>query len=279
MAGAVIAISSHVARGSVGNRAMVFALERLGFDVWAVPTVLLPYHPGHGPGERIVPGDNEFSRLLQDLSRDGRAKSVAGIVSGYLGSPGQAVAVSELVKAVKAARPDAIYLCDPVLGDAGGLYVDPKIAEAIRDALLPLADAATPNAFECAWLARNVTNAKGDPVALARSLPPPVVLATSALALMRRQIGSLITTDTETLLFEHPEVGGAAKGTGDLLAGLFLARRLQNRTWAEAAQLAVASVYEIAARTAKAGADELMLTAFQDSLIAPRATISVRSLR
>ena len=38
--GAVIAISSHVARGSVGNRAMVFALERLGFEVWAVPTIV-----------------------------------------------------------------------------------------------------------------------------------------------------------------------------------------------------------------------------------------------
>ena len=47
----VISISSHVARGCVGNRAMVFALERLGFETWAVPTVLLPHHPGHGPAE------------------------------------------------------------------------------------------------------------------------------------------------------------------------------------------------------------------------------------
>ncbi len=58
--GAVIVISSQVARGSVGNRAMVFALERLGFPVWAVPTVLLPHHPGHGPAERIVPDDSAF---------------------------------------------------------------------------------------------------------------------------------------------------------------------------------------------------------------------------
>ncbi|MEP2575390.1 MAG: pyridoxal kinase, partial [Nitratireductor sp.] len=37
---AVIVISSHVARGSVGNRAAVFALETLGYPVWAVPTVI-----------------------------------------------------------------------------------------------------------------------------------------------------------------------------------------------------------------------------------------------
>ncbi|MBE0694401.1 MAG: pyridoxal kinase, partial [Aquamicrobium sp.] len=40
---AVIVISSHVARGTVGNRAAVFALETLGLPVWAVPTVILPW--------------------------------------------------------------------------------------------------------------------------------------------------------------------------------------------------------------------------------------------
>ena len=43
---AVIVISSHVVRGTVGNRAAVFALETLGFPVWAVPTVTLAWHPG-----------------------------------------------------------------------------------------------------------------------------------------------------------------------------------------------------------------------------------------
>ena len=50
---AVIVVSSHVARGSVGNRAAVFALETLGHPVWAVPTVMLPWHPGHGRATRI----------------------------------------------------------------------------------------------------------------------------------------------------------------------------------------------------------------------------------
>ncbi|TGR73387.1 pyridoxal kinase, partial [Mesorhizobium sp. M1C.F.Ca.ET.189.01.1.1] len=50
---AVIVISSHVARGSVGNRAAVFALETRGFPVWAVPTIILPWHPGHGRATRI----------------------------------------------------------------------------------------------------------------------------------------------------------------------------------------------------------------------------------
>ena len=151
--GAVIVVSSHVARGSVGNRAMVFALERLGFTVWAVPTVMLPHHPGHGPGTRIVPDDKAFAALLHDLVQDGRAAGVAGIVSGYLASAAQAEAVAALVTAVKGTRPDALYVCDPVIGDAGRLYVGDALAEAVRDRLLPIADAAKPNAFECGWLA------------------------------------------------------------------------------------------------------------------------------
>ena len=61
----VIVISSHVARGSVGNRSAVFALERLGFTVIAVPTVLLPFHPGHGPGTRIVSDDAAFAEMVR----------------------------------------------------------------------------------------------------------------------------------------------------------------------------------------------------------------------
>ena len=53
------------------------------------------------------------------------------------------------------------------------------IATAIRDELLPLADATTPNAFECAWLAGEATDADQDFAALARRLAPPVALVTS----------------------------------------------------------------------------------------------------
>ncbi len=66
---AVIVISSHVVRGSVGNRAAVFALETLGFPVWAVPTVILPWHPGHGRATRIVPPLDQFKAMMADLER------------------------------------------------------------------------------------------------------------------------------------------------------------------------------------------------------------------
>ena len=53
---------------------------------------------------------------------------------------------------IKAANPRVLVLVDPILGDAGRLYVAPETAEAIRDELLPLATVATPNLFELQWL-------------------------------------------------------------------------------------------------------------------------------
>lgn len=275
---AVIVISSHVARGGVGNRAMVFALERLGFTVWAVPTVILPHHPGYGPAERIVPAESAFAGLLEALVKDEQSNRVAGIVSGYLASAGQARAVASLVRTVKASRQDTLYLCDPVIGDQGGLYVGEDIADAVRDGLLPLADAITPNAFECGWLAGHTGSSEPDLATLARRLPPPVALITSAPALMRGQIGNLLVSDGEAILLEHPRVETPIKGTGDLLAALLAAHRLRGRSWPEAAELALASVFDMPSGSAKAGADELMLPALQTALVQPRAQIGVRRL-
>ena len=120
---AVIVISSHVARGSVGNRAVVFALETLGHPVWAVPTIMLPWHPGHGPATRIVPDAEQFAAFMKDLERAPWLGEVAGVLSGYLGDFRQAEAVASLVNVVKARNPRALYICDPVMGDSGGLYV------------------------------------------------------------------------------------------------------------------------------------------------------------
>ncbi len=111
-----------------------------------------------------------------------------------------------------------------------------EIAAAVRDTLLPLADAATPNAFECAWLAGHEDGAAPDLAALAKSLPPPVVLVTSAPALMRGMAGNLLVDGDETVLFEHPLIDTPIKGTGDLLTGLVTARRLQGRPWPAAAE-------------------------------------------
>ncbi|MEQ9572426.1 MAG: pyridoxal kinase, partial [Nitratireductor sp.] len=223
---AVIVISSHVARGSVGNRAAVFALETLGYPVWAVPTVILPWHPGHGPATRIVPDDDAFAALLRDLAGSPRLGEVGAVLSGYLASPAQAQAVAALVEAARARSPGLLYVCDPVIGDLGGLYVADGVACAIRDRLIPLADIATPNRFELEWMAQRRLD---DIVAVAdaaRALGPATMLVTSAPAREPDATANLLMCDGTALLAEHGLIDNPPNGLGDLTAAVFLARVL-----------------------------------------------------
>jgi pyridoxine kinase len=275
---AVIVISSHVARGSVGNRAAVFALETLGHPVWAVPTVILPWHPGHGPATRIVPEPEQFWAFMQDLQRAPWLGEVAGVLSGYLGDAGQAADVAALVGAVKAKNPDALYVCDPVMGDAGGLYVPEAVAEAMRDVLMPIADIATPNRYELEWMSGLELGDLQMTIEAARDAGPDRVLVTSAPAMIAGGVGNLLVSPFEVLLAEHRMIARPPNGLGDLTAAVFLARLLAGQPDAKALQSTTAAVYEILARTAKRGADELQLETDARSLSQPMAMVQFRNL-
>jgi pyridoxine kinase len=177
---AIIIVSSHVARGAVGSRAAIFALERLGFPVIAVPSVLLSWHPGDGPATRIVPPVESFTAIIDDLIGAPWLGTVGAILSGYLGEQGQAAPVAALVEAVKARNPDALYLCDPVIGDADGLYVSSDIVAAIGERLIPLADIATPNRHELGFLGQSAFADNDGIVQAARALGTEEVVVTSA---------------------------------------------------------------------------------------------------
>lgn len=275
---AVIVLSSHVVRGTVGNRAAVFALEALGIPVWAMPTVVLPWHPGHGRATRIIPPPAEFSALLADLAAAPWLGEVGAVLSGYLGGAEQAQAVAHLVAAVRARNPQALYLCDPVIGDVEGLYVPETTAQAIRDQLLPLADIATPNRFELEWLDGNPLADNDAVVRAARRPGPSTMLVTSAHATVKGSIGNLLVTDREAVLAEHRAVTDAPRGTGDLVAALFLGRLLGGETSERAMRAATAAVFEVLARAVKRGANELMLETDAQSLLHPMAMVQARYL-
>lgn len=275
---AVIAVSSQVARGGVGTRALSFALERLGHSVWLVPTVFLPWHTGHGPSTRIQPPEDRFEAALNDLVRLDSLKEVGAIVTGFLGSHAQATAIARFVARAKAAKPDILFVCDPVIGDVGGLYVSRETAEAVRDVLLPMADAATPNVWELGWLTGKPVETTAEVLAAARALGPERVLATSAPAMMRNSIATMLVSREGALMAEHPAFSEAPSGTGDLIAALFTAGLLSGASAEAVLVRATASTYEVVARSVKAGADELLFVAEQESLVRPAANIHVRRL-
>lgn len=275
---AVIVISSHVIRGSVGNRAAVFAFETMGVPVWAMPTVLLPWHPGHGPSTRMVTPPDIFEQMIDDLIRSPWTGEVKAVLTGYFGHPDQPAAVARLVNSLRQKNSDLFYACDPVIGDRGGLYVPQATAEAVRDHLLPLASLATPNRYELAWFAEADLDTNSAIMDAAIALGPSRMLVTSAVPMMAGGTGNLYISGNTALLAEHRLIDNAPNGLGDLLSAIFLARLLSGMSEEKALQLATASVFEILARTAKRGSDELGLETDSASLSAPMAMVQMRHL-
>lgn len=275
---AIIVISSHVGRGTVGNRAAVFALESLGFPVWAIPTIMLPWHPGHGKATRIVPESKEFAALVSDLQNSIWLPEVGAIVSGYLGDAAQADAIAGLVKTLRRGNPGIIYVCDPVIGDANGLYVPEKTANAIRDKLLPLADVATPNRFELSWLTGMPVLDNAAIMKAAQKLGVESTLVTTAHGMMSGSIGNLLLTPKVALLAEHRLVDGPSNGLGDLTSALYAAHLLSGASEEKGLKATVASVFEVMARASKRGSDELMLAEDANSLARPLALVQMRRL-
>jgi pyridoxine kinase len=258
----VLAISSHVVRGHVGLDATVPALQHLGHEVWSLPTVVLASRPGLGrPMKHELPAE-ALGALLAALEADGCWASLGAVFTGYFPSAKGVLAAAGAIASIKAAAPDLPVLIDPVIGDAGRLYVARPTAEAIRDALLPLATIATPNLFELAWLTGcDVQHPAA--VACARRLGPPTVVVTSAL-----QTASIVATmlvgKDQHIEREMRRRADVPNGAGDLFAGLFLGHSLNGRTSEAALDASLADLDRVLA--ASAGREVLELAALDQGL-------------
>ncbi len=266
----ILSVQSHVAYGHVGNAAAVFALQRLGHEVWPVHTVQFSNHPGHGRWGGAVLGGGHVAAVLDGLAGLGVLGRCGAVLSGYLGAAAVGPALAETVRRVKAANPAAPWCCDPVMGDVGaGLYVAPGIAAFMREVAVPAADVLTPNQFELELLSGRAIGDRAQALAAARGLRergPGIVLVTSlcpdgAIHNLVAAADGAWTVSTPLLPFREPP-----RGAGDALAALFLGRLLQGHAAPKAASLAVSSLFAVLERSAEG---DLALVAAQDLLVAP----------
>jgi pyridoxine kinase len=257
----------------VGNSIAGFAFERLGVKAICLPTTLLGRRPdraaiaGAHPGGGAIPA-SELMALLDAIDADGALKNVDVVLSGYLGEAEQAAVIVEAAQRVKRANPQAIYVCDPVMGDFdSGRYVSPDTAEAIAKHLIPVADLIVPNAWELAQLAGMATTNAGETLRAARVMGRPA-LVTSVPAGEGR-VGAMFATLRSAWLVETPRAPAAAKGAGDLFTALFIAHRLNGRSSAVALEAAAGATYDVVLRTIATGTDDLAIVESQDKLVDP----------
>ena len=272
---AILSIQSHVVYGHVGNSAVVFALQRLGREVWPIDTVQFSSHAGY-PGWRgraFEPRD--IGECVAGLEAIGVLGRCAGVVTGYLGRAEIGEAALAAVAAVRAKNVQAVYACDPVIGDEGrGVYVREGVAEFFRDRALPAATIVSPNAFELAWLTSQTVATRADAVAALqalRSRGPKIAFATSLqLEDTPPDALDLVVADGDAAWrVRTPRLPIAVNGAGDLVSALFLHHWLDSRDAAGALALAAARVYAVIAATAEAGERELALVAAQAAFVEP----------
>jgi len=274
----LLSIQSHVAYGHVGNSAAVFALQRLGCEVWPVHTVQFSNHPGYGAFRGSVFDAAHIDEVVRGIAERGALTKCDGVLSGYLGAADVGAAILDAVALTKAANPQARYCCDPVIGDVGpGEYVRAGIADFLRHRALPAADVITPNQFELERLSGQGSATRALALAAAevlRACGPGAVLVTSLhTAETPADAVDVLACDARgRFLIRTPLLPATVNGAGDAAAGLFFFHYLRTGNLAEALARTVSSIFGLVRRTVQAGTRELLLVEAQEELVAPSQT-------
>jgi pyridoxine kinase len=280
-----LSIQSLVAYGHVGNSSATFPLQRLGHEVWPVPTVVFSNHTGYGAWRGPLLAPEDVRAVVTGIEERGVLPTCDAVLSGYLGGPGICDVVVDAVQRVKRANPAATYTCDPVMGNAtSGCFVDPAIPPIIREQVVPHADVITPNQFELGYL----TDTEPDTLAstldsadAARAMGPSTVLVTSVLRPDRPDdtIEMMVVTEDGAWTVRTPRLPIEANGSGDLTAALFTAHLGSSGSAAEALGLTASSVVGVLRATIDSGERELQIVLGQEAIASPGHEFEVEQVR
>lgn len=269
----VLSVQSHVAAGCVGNRAAVFTLERLGRSVAAVHTLQFSNHLGHGAAAGTLFPPAEVRAVLEGALDHLGAGRVDALLTGYLGAAENAEAVVEAARRVRAANPEAFWLCDPVMGDLGRLYVGEALVGIFREVAVGTADVLTPNAFELELLSGRAIEGPEAALAAARGLlgeRTRLVVVTSLPGPRPGEISNLAVAAEEAWLLTTPLLPFAPppSGSGDVFAALLCDQLLRRTPLPEALSRVGNALYAVLEATLATDPREVDLVGAQELLLA-----------
>lgn len=279
-----LSIQSAVAYGHVGNSAAVFPLQRIGHEVWPVYTVNFSNHTGYGAWEGPMIPAEEVRKIVRGIEERGALARVDAVLSGYQGGDDIADVIVETVARVKELNPNAVYACDPVMGNAkSGCFVSDNIPPLLRDKVVPVADIITPNQFELGYLTgKEATDLDStlDAVEAARAMGPDTVLVTSVTRPDQPEdtIEMLAVDSHGRWLVQTPRLPIKRNGSGDVTCALFTGHYIESGDARDALAKTASSVFDLIENTHKADASELLLVESQDSYANPRLQFEVTAV-
>ncbi|KAH9675549.1 Pyridoxal kinase [Citrus sinensis] len=258
--GRVLSIQSHTVQGYVGNKSAVFPLQLLGYDVDPIHSVQFSNHTGKLLTLLLK---NSLRTLRPDIWCESfnlykrRHKLVAQFSLGYIGSVSFLNTILQVVEKLRSINPNLIYVCDPVMGDEGKLYVPSELVSVYREKVVPVASMLTPNQFEAEQLTGFRIGSEADGREACKILhaagPAKVVITSINIDGNLFLIGSHQKEkgqSPEQFKIVIPKIPAYFTGTGDLMTALLLGWSNKYRDNLDiAAELAVSSLQALLQRT------------------------------
>lgn len=254
--GRVLSIQSHTVQGYVGNKSAVFPLQLLGYDVDPINSVQFSNHTGYPTFKGQVLNGQQLGDLIAGLEEN-NLLYYTHLLTGYIGSVSFLNAVLEVVHKLRSVNPKLTYVCDPVMGDDGKLYVPTELVAIYREKVVPVASMLTPNQFEAELLTgfRIVTEKDGREACniLHASGPSKVVITSINMEGNLLLIGSHQKEkghSPDQFKIVMPKIPAYFTGTGDLMTALLLGwSNKYPDNLDKAAELAVSSLQALLQRT------------------------------
>lgn len=251
----VLSIQSTVVFGYVGNKSAAFPLQVLGFDVSTINSVQFSNHTGYKCFKGQVLNSDDLACLYDGLQENG-ISSFSHILTGYIGSQSFLEKVAEIVVDLKKKNPSLVYVCDPVMGDNGEMYVPAELLPVYIDKILPIADIVTPNQFEVEKLTGIKITSGEDAIEAMKILhskgPKTVVISSSEFS-SDGSITSLASTvangKKEVYKVQFQKLNAVFVGTGDLFAACLLAWLEKDKDLKLALEKTIATLQSVIKRT------------------------------
>lgn len=247
----ILSIQSHVVSGYVGNKSATFPLQLLGFEVDAINSVQLSNHTGYKVFKGQVLNDKDLDDLADALAQN-NLDNYTHLLTGYIGTASFLKRVVLLVTTLKSKNPNLIYVCDPVMGDNGKMYVPEALKEIYKKEIVPLADVVTPNQFELELLTddkvTNITELQNAIKKLHQSGPETVAVSSIEI---NNKLTAVVSTEKDNVLLKMdiPKIPATFIGSGDLFAALFLAHLYLQSNMKITMEKTINSLYSVLLKT------------------------------
>ena len=264
----VLSIQSNVVYGYAGNKVSTLAMQLQGVEVMPIHTVQLSSNTVYPDYDGIVLGAKQITRIVNSLEKIGVLSSIDAIISGYIGLAEQGEEILEAVKKIKYYNPNAIYVCDPVMGGDinKGSSLPQNIIDFFTKQAIKQADYITPNLLELQILSNLEIKTFSDvlkAIKILQNQPIQAILVKNLLHAGKTTelFEMILATPSQSYHLARPlyDFPHRPLGVGDLICSLFTAHLVNGQSQLTAFELAANAANHVLDITKQQNARELAI--------------------